>query len=110
MSAVFAGLRGGNIPFMHTQAPPLDLHRTRDPLAAGGVVWHALNSQPTLLLEALVLAAAAVALPRVKQRRIWLFGLLLLGGLVAPDPALPDAAIVATILATCLGLAVRAES
>jgi hypothetical protein len=110
MSAVFAGLRGGNVPFMHTQAPALELHRTRDPLAAAGTVWHSLGSQPTLLLEALVLAAAAVALPRIQRRRIWLFGLLLLGGLVAPDPALPDAAIVATILATYIGLAVRDRS
>ena len=107
MSAVFAGLSGGNVPFMHTQGPALELHRTRNPLAAAGTVWHSLGSQPTLLLEALVLAAAAVALPRIQRRRIWLFGLLLLGGLVAPDPALPDAAIVATILATYIGLAVR---
>jgi hypothetical protein len=35
---------------------------------------------------------------------------VLLAGLVAPDPALPDAAIVATILATCLGMAVKRES
>jgi len=57
-----------------------------------------------------VITAAAVALPRIKRRRIWLFGLLFLAGLLAPDPAVPDAAIVATILATCLGLAVRDES
>ena len=49
-------------------------------------------------------------LPRIKRRQIWLFGLLFLGGLLAPDPAAPDAAIVATIFATCLGLAVRDES
>jgi hypothetical protein len=95
---------------MDQKAPPLDLHNTRDPLVVAGAVWHSLSSHPTLLLEALVLAAAAVALPRIKRRQIWLFGLLFLGGLVAPDPALPDAAIVATILATCMGLAVRGES
>lgn len=110
VSAVFAGLHGGKVPFMDRQAPALDLHSTRDPGVAAGAVWHSLSSHPMLLLEALVLAAAAVALPRVKPRRIWLFGLLFLGGLVAPDPALPDAAIVATILATCMGLAVRDES
>jgi hypothetical protein len=110
ISGVFAGLRNGKVPFVGQQAPTVDLHSTRDPLAATSAVWHSLSSNPTLLLEALVIAAAAVALPRIKRRRISLFGLLFLGGLLAPDPAVPDAAIVATILATCLGLAVRDES
>jgi hypothetical protein len=34
----------------------------------------------------------------------------LLAGILAPGPALPDAAFVVTILATCLGLAFKAES
>jgi len=110
ISGVFAGLRDGKVPFVGQQAPTVDLHSTRDPLAATSAVWHSLASNPTLLLEALVITAAAVALPRIERRRIWLFGLLFLGGLLAPDPAVPDAAIVATILATCLGLAVRDES
>ena len=48
------------------------------------------------------------------MRKFWsiffLFGILFLAGLLAPNPAVPDAAIVATILATCMGLAVRDES
>jgi hypothetical protein len=34
----------------------------------------------------------------------------LLAGILAPGPALPDAAIVITILVTCLGLAFKTES
>ena len=110
VAAVTAGLRGRSLPFTHESAQPLRLDGTRDPLAAAGAVWHAAVSQPALLLEACVLAAAAVALPHIRGRRIAPFGLLLLAGIVAPDPALGDAAIVAAILATCLGLALKGES
>jgi hypothetical protein len=72
-------------------------------------VWHALATHPALLFEAVVLAVAGVVLPRLGRRRIGAFSLALLLGIVAPDPALPDAAIVATILVTCLGLALRSE-
>jgi len=53
---------------------------------------------------------AATILPHVRRRWIAPFCLALLAGLVAPDPALPDIAVVATILATCLGMAVKRES
>jgi hypothetical protein len=110
VAAIVAGLRGGTIPFTGGTAPPLELNRTSDPFAAAAVVWHALAAQPVLLFEAFVLAAGAAVLPHVRRRWIAPFGLVLLAGLVAPDPALPDAAIVATILATCLGMAVKRES
>jgi Protein kinase domain len=109
-AGLVTGLRGGSLPFTGTSAAPLELNRTRDPLTAAGVVWHALSAQPALLLEALVLAGAAIALPYVRRCLILPFALVLMAGLLAPDPALPDAAIVATILASCLGLAVKAES
>jgi hypothetical protein len=61
-------------------------------------------------LEPIVLAAAAAALPHVRRSRIVPFGIALLAGILAPGPALPDAAIVITILVTCLGLAFKTES
>ena len=109
-AGLVAGLRGSQLPFTGGLAPPLELDHTRGPLTAAGTIVHALSGQPALLLEALVLAAAAAALPHVRRRRILTFGLLLLAGILAPSPTLPDAAIVATILATCLGLAAKAES
>jgi hypothetical protein len=110
VAAVAAGLRGGTIPFVGKTAPPLDLNGTQDPFAAAGALWHALAAEPVLLFEAFVLAAAATILPHVRRRWIAPFCLALLAGLVAPDPALPDIAVVATILATCLGMAVKRES
>ena len=109
-AGLVAGLRGSELPFTHSLAPPLELNSTRDPLAAAGAVLHALEARPTLLVEAVVLAAAAAVLPRVRRRAILPFGLALMAGILAPAPALPDAAIVGTILATCLGLAVKAGS
>jgi hypothetical protein len=110
VSGLVAGLRGASLPFTGAPAPPLELNSTSDPLTAAGAIWQALSAQPALLLEALVLATAAAALPYVRRRLILPFGLMLTAGLLAPNPALPDAAIVATILATCLGLALKAES
>jgi hypothetical protein len=81
----------------------------RSPAAALGTAWHALTAHPALLAEALVLAAGAAWLP-VRRRAIAPFGLLLLAGMVAADPAISDFAIVVPVAVTCLGLAARAES
>jgi len=110
VAGLVAGLQGVSLPFAGAPAPSLELNRTSDPLAAAGAIWQALSAQPALLLEAVVLATAAAVLPYVRRRLILPFGLVLTAGILAPNPALPDAAIVATILATCLGLALKAES
>jgi hypothetical protein len=107
VAAVVAGMRGDHLPFSGSPPPLLELNRTRDPFTAAGALWHTLAAQQVLLLEAIVLAAAAVALPRVTRRWIPAFGLLLLAGLLAPDPALPDVAVVTTAFVSCLGLAVK---
>ncbi len=104
------GLRGDKLPFTGSFAPALELDSTRSPLAAANTIWDALSARPTLLFEAIVLAAVAVALPHIRRRRIAPFGLALLAGILAPGPVLPDAAIVITILVTCLGLAVKDRS
>ena len=110
VAGLVAGIRGGKLPFTGSFAPALDLNHTRNPFTAADTIWHALSARPTLLFEAVVLALAAAAIPHVRRRWIGPFGLALLAGILAPGPALPDVAIVATILATCLGLAAKAES
>jgi hypothetical protein len=110
VAAAAAGLRGVALPFTHGGAKPLGLEGTTDPFAAAAAVWRVLAGEPTLLWEACVLACAAVVLPRLGRRRIAAFALVLLAGILAPDPALPDVAIVLTIVATCLGLALKSES
>jgi hypothetical protein len=108
--AVVAGMRGDALPFAGTSVNTIDVARDREPAGVVGMLWHTLAAQPALLAEALVLAAAAAALPLARRRAIAPFGLLLLAGLVAPDPAVPDSALVCAVAATCLGLAAKAES
>jgi Protein kinase domain len=110
VAAAAAGLHGHPLPFSGETAQSLGLAGTRDPFAAVGAVWRELAGQQGLLWEACVLACAAAVLPHVGRRRIAAVAVLLLAGIVAPDPALPDVAIVATIVATCLGLALKTES
>jgi hypothetical protein len=109
-AGLVAGIHGATLPFTGAAAPALDLEGTRRPLAAATEVWHALWAQPTLMFEAFVLAVAAAVLPKLSRRQIAPFGIALLLAMLLPDPAVPDTAIVATVLATCLGLAVKAES
>jgi hypothetical protein len=110
VAGLVAGVRGSKVPFTSNFAPPLDLNRTRNPFTATDAIWHALSARPMLLFEAVVLALAAAAIPHVRRRRIAPFALALMAGILAPGPAVPNAAIVATILVTCLGLALKAES
>jgi hypothetical protein len=109
-AAIVAGLRGADVPFTESAPESLGLGASSDPFAVAGRLWHALSAYPPLLAEALVVAAAATVLPLVRRRMIAPFGLLLLVGLIAPDPALPDTVVVTAVAATCLGLAVKAES
>ena len=108
-AAVVAGVRGIALPFTGSIARPLQLDGERSPSAVSATLWHAFTAHPALVVETIVLAAAAAALP-VRRAAIAPFGVLLLAGLVAPNPAISDAAVVATVVATCLGLAAWAES
>jgi hypothetical protein len=109
-AAVVCGVSGSALPFTDSAAGRVPLAQAQGAGAALQTLWHVLTSHPALLLEAVVIAAAAAALPLARRRVVAPFGLLLLAGILAPDPHLPDLAIVATVAATCLGLAARAES
>jgi hypothetical protein len=74
---------------------------------------HALQSHPALLLEAVVLAAAAVALPFVRRRGLWWiagFGAALITIALLPAPAVAAAPLVACAWVTCTALALRPQS
>jgi len=77
VAGLVAGLRGDKLPFTGSFAPALELDSTRSRLAAANTIWDALSARPTLLFEAIVLAAAAVVLPHIRRRRIAPFGLAL---------------------------------
>ncbi len=109
-AAIVAGMRGGTLPFAGTSVGTLDLAGKRDPAEVAGMLWHTLTAQPALLAEALVVGTAAAILPLARRRAIAPFAALLLAGLIAPHPAVPDSALVCAVAATCLGLAAKAES
>ena len=114
LAAIVAGLRHASLPFT-AAAPPkgLGITGSQDPLAVAVALWRAAADRPVLLLEALLLAAAAVAIPYAVKRGPW--GLAVLGGGVIaltllPAPAVAAAPIVVAVWATCTVLAFKARS
>ena len=113
LAAIVAGLRHSPLPFTGV-APPkgLGIAESQDPFAVAVALWRALLDHPALLVEALALAAAAVALPFARERGPW--GIAALGaGLIAvtilPAPSVAAAPLVVAAWATCTVLALRAR-
>ena len=111
LAAIVAGLRHAPLPFTGG-APPagLGIAGSQDPLAVARALWHALLSHPALLLEALVLATAAVAIPFVARRGLWWItglGAALMATALLPEPAVAAVPLVLTTWATCIVLALR---
>jgi hypothetical protein len=93
VAGVVAGVRGVSLPFTG-EKPPLGVGvaGATDPFDVAGSLARAATAHPALLLEALALAAVAVALPYARRHGLW--GAALLGGgmlvttlLVAPSAA-----------------------
>ena len=105
-AAVAAGLRGADIPFGQGAAPTLDLSGVD---SAATVAVALLEAVPAgLALEALALAAIAVALPYARTPwRIAGLGAGALTALVLAAPAAPALPLVAAVWLTCAGLALR---
>jgi hypothetical protein len=93
VAGIVAGVSGDALPFAGQHAQNLGIAASEHPLAVGGALWQALLGARALGLEALVLAAAAAALPYVVR-----------GG----DPVI--AAFGAVFLATALLVAPRADA
>jgi hypothetical protein len=113
-AALVAGLRHAPLPFT-SAAPPkgLGIAGSEDPFAVANAFWSALTARPWLLLEAFVLAAAAVAVPFARERGVW--GIAGLGaGLIAltllPAPSVAAVPIVLAAWSTCAMLALKARS
>ena len=114
LAAIVAGLRHVGLPFTGT-APPkgLGIAGSEDPLAVGFALWRALVDHPALLLEAVALAAAAVALPFARKLGLW--GIAGLGGaLIAltllPAPTVAAVPLVVAAWATCSVMALKTRS
>jgi hypothetical protein len=113
VAGVVAGLRHAPLPFTGATPPRgLGIAGSEQPLAVAGALLHALRAYPALPLEALALAAAAVALPYARARGLWGiagFGAGLLVLTLVPLPAVAAAPLVLAAWATCIVLALRAR-
>jgi protein kinase-like protein len=113
LAAIVAGLRHASLPFTGVAAPKgLGIAGSDQPFAVLEALLRALQAHPALLLEAAVLAAAAVAIPFAREKGLW--GIAALGaGLMAcallPEPAVAAAPLVIAAWATCTVLALKAR-
>jgi eukaryotic-like serine/threonine-protein kinase len=111
LAAIVAGLRHTTLPFTGTTPPKgLGIAGSDDPLAVATALLRALDGHPTLLLEAAVLAAAAIALPFARERGLWPIaglGAALMAFALLPAPTVAAAPLVLAAWATCTVLALR---
>jgi hypothetical protein len=114
LAALIAGLRKAPLP-LDGSAPPLGLGVTGStrPTAVAHALWAQLAAHPVLLGEALVLAAAAAALPYARNRGPWpaaVFGAALLAGTALIAPAAAVLPLIAASWLTAGTLALQAKS
>ena len=111
LAAIVAGLRHAPLPFTGS-APPrgLGIAGSESPFAVAAALWRSLAAHPTLLLEALALATAAVVLPLARQYGLWAIaglGAGLIAVTLLPAPTVAATPIVVAAWATCTVLALR---
>ena len=113
LAGLVAGLRHTSLPF--TGAPPpkgLGIAGSDDPFAVAVALLRALESHPVLLLEAVVLAAAALAIPYVRERGLWSIaglGAAMIAAALLPAPAVAAVPLMLAAWATCTVLALGAR-
>jgi hypothetical protein len=113
VAAIVAGLRHASLPFTGARPPKgLGIAGSGDPFAVGAALLRALGNHPALLLEAVVLAAAAVAIPYIRDRGLWWnagFGAAFIAATLLPEPSVAAAPLIVAGWATCIVLALRAR-
>jgi hypothetical protein len=113
LAAVVAGLRHASLPFTGTTPPKgLGIAGSTDAVAVAEALVRFLQSHPALVLEAVVLAAAAVAIPYVRERGLWWtagLGAALIACTLLPAPAVAAVPLVLAAWATCTVLALGAR-
>jgi hypothetical protein len=111
LAALIAGVRHVPLPFEHTKPPlGLGIPGSRSPTAVADALAHQLQAHPTLAWEAVVLAAAAVALPFLRKRGPWAaagFGAALLAATALAAPATSVLPLIATAWLTTAVLALE---
>ena len=103
-----AALAGHDAPFLAAAVPPVDLAGLESPRAVARELWQVVAAQPTPARAALVLAAASVALPAVRERGPWplaAFGAALLALTLLPNPDARALPLACGVWAACLAAA-----
>jgi len=107
VAALAAGLRGGELPF-GVETPVLDVAGLESPVEVARALLASVP--PALGLEALALAATAVAIPYARGLwRISGLGAALLSGTLLLGPTTPAVPLIAAAWLTCAALAWRHE-
>jgi hypothetical protein len=105
-AGIVAGIRHVPLPFDGSIAPHnLALAESDSATATASVLWHALLSRPALVVEALVLAGAAAALPYARARGPWAVALLaaaMLPAALLPVPSVAAIPLVAAFWVTAV--------
>jgi hypothetical protein len=108
LTAVVAGIRGTPLPLTGEATPPVPLAALEGPVEAARRLFDAVP--PLLAVEALVLAAAAAALPHLARRGPWYlagYGAALIAALLLPVPQVAALPAVAAVWLTCGAYALR---
>ncbi len=111
VAALVAGLRRAPLPFTGN-APPLGLGigGSNRPVLVAGALWRALQASPTVGIEALALAAVAVAIPYAHSRGRWgiaVLGAAMLSLTILSAPAAAALPLVLAAWVTCAALALQ---
>jgi hypothetical protein len=111
LAAIVAGLRRAPLP-LDGGTPPLGLGITGStrPTAVAHALWAQLTAHPTLITEALILAAAAALIPKARKRGPWaaaIFGAALLATTALAAPAAAILPLVAASWLTAAALALE---
>jgi Protein kinase domain len=110
-AGVVAGIRGAPLPF-DGAAPPRDLGlaASDDPFDVASALWSTMTAHPALVVEALVLAAAAALLPFARSRGLWgiaCLGAALLAATLLPVTSVAAIPLIVAVWATCGFLTLR---
>ena len=104
LAVLVAGLRHEDLPFAGVPAPlGLGITGSNRPTAVAAALWRPLEAHPVVLGQAVVLAAAAVALPYLRGRGPWIAagaGAALLAATALGAPASPFLPLAAAALIT----------
>jgi hypothetical protein len=112
LAGVVAGVHGSAIPFSGASAAGLGVVGSDHPLGVFDSLWHWLLNNPELGVEALILAAAAGALPHMTRRAdlsIAAFAAVLLAGTLLAAPRAGALPLVLTGWLTYLALTVQSR-